>query len=199
MTTGDWLVFAGFWAVFVASPGPNAVNCVLVAWRAGLPRALWCVAAILTQATLFLTAAALGVAALLAATPGAAAALTLAGAAVLIGLGIRAWRRAGAPVAEPPSDGAIYLRALAIATFNAKSLAGYLAAFTQFVRADLPLAPQMVAIYPTALTLTALAYTGWCALGAALGRGALGVVASLWLRRALAACFIAYGVALALL
>ncbi|UWQ22350.1 LysE family translocator [Jannaschia sp. W003] len=199
MTFHDWLIFAGFWAVFVTSPGPNAANCILAGWSAGLPRALWCVAAILTQASAFLALAATGAGALLAAAPEAFAAVRLAGAAVLVGFGVLAWVRAGRAVEPPPPGGRLYLRALAIATFNAKSLAGYLAAFTQFVRTDVAMAAQMTWIAPTALTLTALSYTGWTALGAWLGRRALGVVASLWLRRALAACLVAYGVALALL
>ena len=200
MPPHDWLVFALFWTLFVATPGPNAVNCILTAWAVGARRAMWCVAAILTQASLFLLLAATGVASLLAAAPGAFRAVQLAGAAVLVGLGVRAWLRAGdAVAAAAPPRGRIYGRALAIATINAKSVAGYLAAFTQFVRTDLPLGPQMAVVVPTALTLTTLSYTGWVLLGAWLGRRALGLVASRWLRRTLAACLVAYGVLLALL
>ncbi len=197
MTFHDWLVFAGFWAVFVASPGPNAVNCILAAWGAGFGRALWCVAGILCQAALFLALAASGVSALLVAAPAAFGAIRLAGAAVLIGLGVRAWLRAGDPIAEdaPPSRG-IFLRALLTATLNAKSVAGYLAAFTQFVPTDVPIWSQMSAIVPTALTLTAPSYTGWCALGAWLGRQALYLAANRMLRRGLALCFVGYGVVL---
>jgi homoserine/homoserine lactone efflux protein len=54
----------------------------------------------------------------------------------------------------------------------------------------------MVVILPTALTLTALSYTGFTALGALLGRAALGAVFHLWVRRALAICFVIYGVLL---
>ncbi|WP_298429549.1 LysE family transporter [uncultured Jannaschia sp.] len=200
MPITDWIVFAAFWAVFVTSPGPNAANCILTAWYAGFRSSLWCVAGILTQATLFLGLAATGVTALLLAAPGAFDAIRLIGAAILVALGIRAWIRAGdAPAAEPPPAHGIYLRALAIATFNAKSLAGYLAAFTQFVSPDIAIAAQMGVIVPTALTLTTLSYTGWCGLGAWLGQRAMGVMASLWLRRSLALCFVAYGVALAIL
>lgn len=200
MTYADWLIFAAFWALFVTSPGPNAVNCILTGWSAGFRRALWCVAGILCQAALFLVLAASGVSALLVSAPAAFNAVRLVGAAVLIGLGVRAWLRAGDPVSTTatPSKG-IWLRAFLIATLNAKSVAGYLAAFTQFVRTDISIWSQMSVIAPTALTLTALSYTGWCALGAWLGRRALGVVASIWLRRVLALCFIGYGVALALL
>jgi homoserine/homoserine lactone efflux protein len=197
VTPSDWAVFAGFWALFVTSPGPNAVNCILTAWAAGFRPALWCVVGILCQASLFLGLAALGVSALLIAAPGIFAAVKLAGAALLIGLGVRAWLRAGDPMpAEAPPPRRIFLRAFLIATINAKSVAGYLAAFSQFVRTDIPIWSQMTVIVPTALTLTALSYTGWCALGARLGRSALGLVASRRLRRVLAACFVAYGAAL---
>lgn len=197
MSFGEWLVFAGFWTVFVMSPGPNAVNCILVAWGAGFRRAVWCVAAILCQAVLFLVLAASSVAALLVAAPQAFGALKIAGALVLIGLGLRAWYVAGHPVAtQAPPARHIFFRALVIATLNAKSVAGYLAAFTQFVATDVPIWSQMGVIVPTALTLTALSYTGWCALGAWLGNRALGVVASTALRRVLAGCFLAYGAAL---
>jgi threonine/homoserine/homoserine lactone efflux protein len=59
-----WLVFAVFWAVFVTTPGPNAVNCVQSAMQVGFRRALPCVAAILTQAALFLALSPAGVTAL---------------------------------------------------------------------------------------------------------------------------------------
>ncbi|MEC7258870.1 MAG: LysE family translocator, partial [Pseudomonadota bacterium] len=47
-----------------------------------------------------------------------------------------------------------------------------------------------------ALTLTALSYTTFTALGAGLGRAALGAVFNTWFRRCLAICFIIYGVLL---
>ena len=90
----------------------------------------------------------------------------------------------------------MYRRAFMIATINPKSVAGYLAAFSQFVQPDVPIAAQMWVIVPTALTLTAASYTTYCALGAGLGRAALGAVFNVWLRRGLALCFIVYGILL---
>ena len=75
-------------------------------------------------------------------------------------------------------------------------MAGYLAAFSQFVQPDVPIGPQMWVIVPTALTLTSLSYLTYTALGAGLGRAALGAVFNVWLRRVLASCFIIYGVLL---
>jgi threonine/homoserine/homoserine lactone efflux protein len=197
MSYQAWTVFALFWVVFVTTPGPNHVNCITNGMNVGVRRGLWGVAAILTQATLFLTLSAAGITALIAASPGAFQAAKLLGAGVLIWLGVRGWMRAGRPiVAGGQTGGSVYWRAFAVATINPKSVAGYLAAFSQFVQPDVPIWEQMWVIFPTALSITALSYTGFTALGAGLGRAALGAVVNVWLRRAMAAAFVIYGVAL---
>ncbi|MDE3079734.1 MAG: LysE family translocator [Paracoccaceae bacterium] len=197
MSFHGWTVFALFWVVFVTTPGPNAVNCISNGMQHGFARALWGVLAILTQAVLFLTLSALGIAALIAASPALYEGMKLAGAAVLIGLGIRGWLLAGRPPAKGHVAGhTIYGRALMIATINAKSVAGYLAAFTQFVQPHVPIWHQMGVIYPTALTITTLSYCGYTALGALMGRAAMGAATNLWFRRAMAAAFILYGLLL---
>ncbi|MEM6275506.1 MAG: LysE family transporter [Pseudomonadota bacterium] len=195
MTQEAWLIFATFWIVFVTTPGPNAANCIQNGMAFGFQRSLWGVAGILTQALLFLLLSAAGVGAVIAAAPEVFVWVQFAGAALLVWLGIRGWMRAGTPVVLPRQAGSIYGRAFLIATINAKSLAGYIAAFSLFV-APGPIWPQMVVIVPTALTLTALSYCGFTALGAGLGRAALGTVFNTWIRRGLAACFVAYGAAL---
>lgn len=190
-------VFALFWVVFVTTPGPNHMNCILNGMNLGFRRGLWGVAAILTQATLFLTLSAAGVTALIAASPSAFGVAKLAGAGVLIWLGVRGWLAAARPVrTESPASGSVYGRAFLIATINPKSVAGYLAAFSAFVQPGVPIWEQMWVIFPTALSITALSYTGFTALGAGLGRAAMGAVFNTWLRRAMATCFIIYGVAL---
>lgn len=198
MSFEAWIIFAAFWALFVTTPGPNAANCIANGMSHGFLRALPGVGAILCQATLFLTLSALGVTALIASAPEAFRALQLTGAAFLIYLGIRTWRTARTParVEERPGSAPIFWRAFAIATLNPKSVAGYLAAFSQFVQPGVPISAQMSIIAPTALTLTALSYMGFTALGAGLGRAALGAVFNAWLRRGLGVCFILYGLLL---
>lgn len=197
MTAEAWLVFALFWAVFVTSPGPNAVNCIQTGMSAGFLRALWGVLGILTQALLFLILSALGVTALITHSPTGFLIAKLVGAGFLLWLGIRNWRAASKPLAMGhAASGSIYTRAFMIATINPKSVAGYLAAFSQFVQPDRPIWSQMGVIVPTALTLTAASYVTYTALGALLGRAALGAVANLWVRRGLAICFLVYGIAL---
>lgn len=186
-----------FWVVFVTTPGPNHVNCLQCGMAFGFRRGLWAVLGILTQASLFLTLSALGVTALITASPEAFFWARLIGAAVLIWLGLRSFLRAGRPVATvPPSGRSIYFRAFMIATINAKSLAGYMAAFSQFVQPDVPIGQQMWFIAPTALSITATVYTGSVALGAGLGRLALGAMLNVWFRRVMGVLFVIYGLLL---
>ncbi|WP_135506003.1 LysE family translocator [Roseovarius aestuariivivens] len=197
MSFESWTIFALFWVVFVTTPGPNAVNCITNGMTLGFSRSLWGVAAILTQALLFLMLSAAGVTALIAASPVAFQVAKIIGAGFLIWLGVRGWIMARRQVKLSPPDGkSVYWRAFAIATINPKSVAGYLAAFSQFVQPGVPIWSQMGVIVPTALTITALSYTGYTALGAGLGRAALGAVFNVWLRRTLSVCFVIYGVAL---
>ena len=197
MSFDGWIIFASFWALFVTTPGPNAVNCISVAMAYGLRMSLICVAAILTQASLFLAVSAFGITALIAASPAAFIGLKWVGVGFLIYLGIRGWGMAAQPAAaEVPDPQRLYLRAFMIATINPKSVAGYLAAFSQFIQPDLPVMSQMWVIVPTALALTSLSYVGYCALGAGLGRTALNAVFNTTLRRIMAVFFIIYGVLL---
>jgi len=197
MSFEAWTVFVLFWIVFVTTPGPNAVNCITNGMHLGFVRSLWGVAAILTQASLFLLLSALGVTALIAASETGFLIAKYIGAGWLIWLGIKGWINASKPAPTlAPSTGSIYGRALAIAVINPKSMAGYLAAFSQFVQPSVPIWDQMTVIVPTALFLTTLSYCGFTALGAGIGRAALGAVFNIWVRRILALCFVIYGVLL---
>jgi len=197
MSFEAWTIFALFWVVFVTTPGPNAVNCISNGMALGFPKAMIGVLAILTQASLFLILSALGVTALIAASPTGFFIAKLIGAGFLIYLGVRGWLNASKPppTAQRPARH-VYLHALAVATINPKSVAGYLAAFSQFVQPDVPVWQQMGVIMPTALVITALSYTGYTALGAGLGRAAMAAVFNTGIRRTMAICFIVYGVLL---
>ncbi|MBS9717985.1 LysE family translocator [Pseudohalocynthiibacter aestuariivivens] len=195
MSFQAWTIFALFWVVFVVTPGPNAVNCISNGMALGFRRALPGVAAILCQAVLFLVLSALGITALIAASPTAFFWVKMLGAGFLIYLGIRSWMNAGQPVtADGRPARSVFWKAFLIATINAKSVAGYLAAFSQFVQPDVPIWDQMMWIMPTALTITALSYCSYTALGSGLGRLAIGAVLNVWFRRTMAACFIVYGI-----
>lgn len=197
MSWEGWIIFALFWVVFVSTPGPNAVNCIQNGMAHGFKRSLWGVLGILTQATLFLLLSAAGVTALLAKAPEAFFWGKLIGAGFLVFLGVRGLLNAGKPVMpRNVSAHSIYGRAFLIATINVKSVAGYFAAFTQFVQPDIPVWSQMWVIMPTALAITTLSYASFTAIGAGLGRAAMGAVLNVWVRRVMALCFIIYGVLL---
>lgn len=197
MNWETWIVFAVFWVVFVTTPGPNAVNCIQNGMTLGFRRALPGVAGILCQAALFLTLSAIGVTALITASPVVFEAARIIGAAFLIYIGIRGWITAKTPVrADERPASSVFWRAFAIAVINPKSVAGYMAAFSQFVQPDVPVSSQMWVIFPTALTLTALSYMTYTALGAGFGRLALGAVLNTWFRRLMGVCFVIYGIAL---
>lgn len=194
MSWHGWTVFALFWVVFVTTPGPNAVNCIQNGMTFGFRKALWGVLGILTQASLFLTLSAAGITALIAASPTAFFWAKIVGAVFLIWLGLKGWIGAGRPVTPRPIPArSIWLRAFLIASINAKSVAGYLAAFSQFIEPGVPIWQQMRVIFPTALVITAASYTTFTALGAGLGRIALGAVLNTWFRRVMAVAFVVYG------
>ncbi len=197
MSFEAWSVFALFWVVFVTTPGPNAVNCISNGMTLGLPKAMLGVLAILTQASAFLVLSALGVTALIAASPTGFFVAKIIGAGFLIFLGVRGWINATrpTPAVERPARH-VYLHALAVATINPKSVAGYLAAFSQFVQPGVPIWDQMAVIMPTALVLTTLSYTGFTLLGVLMGKAALKAVFNVWISRVLAICFIVYGILL---
>lgn len=199
MSFEAWSVFALFWAVFVTTPGPNAVNCISNGMNLGFLRAMVGVLAILTQASLFLVLSALGVTALIAASPTGFWLAKMIGAGFLIYLGLRGWQNATRPVPQTERPVRhVYLHSLAIATINPKSVAGYLAAFSQFVQPNVPIWEQMVVIMPTALVLTTLSYTGFTLIGVVMGKAAMAAVFNVWIRRLLAICFVIYGVLLGL-
>ncbi len=199
MSMEVWFIFATFWVLFVTTPGPNAVNCIQTAIDIGFRKSLICVLGILTQACLFLGLSAVGVSALILTSPLLFETLRWGGVAFLIWLGIRNWVQAGRPRKNHlVSHKTLYVKAFLIAAINPKSLAGYIAAFSQFVEANVPIGTQMWVIVPTALILTTLSYTCYCALGAHLGRRALDHITNFWIQRILAACFIAYGILLGL-
>jgi hypothetical protein len=98
--------------------------------------------------------------------------------------------------ADVSTKGARLLAGFGNCGHQSQKCAGYLAAFSLFVQPDVPIGQQMWVIVPTALTLTACSYLTFTALGAGLGRAALGAVFNVWFRRVMAVCFVIYGVLL---
>ena len=199
MTIEDWIIFTGFWALFVTMPGPNALNCIASASEFGFKKSLVCVAAILSQAALFLTITILGLSSIIVNTPKTLMILKIIGIAFLIYIGVKGLVDAGKYTQPKFSFRSLFVKSFLIATINPKSLAGYLAAFTIVINPDVAIRTQMWAIVPTALTITCLNYTSLCAFGSLLKNKAATLTLNIRLRRMLSLCFILYGVVLAFL
>ena len=199
MTLEDWIIFTGFWALFVTMPGPNALNCIASASEFGFKKSLVCVAAILSQAALFLTITILGLSSIIVNTPKTLMILKIIGIAFLIYIGVKGLVDAGKYTQPKFSFRSLFVKSFLIATINPKSLAGYLAAFTIVINPDVAIRTQMWAIVPTALTITCLNYTSLCAFGSLLKNKAVTLTLNIRLRRMLSLCFILYGLVLAFL
>ncbi len=166
-------LMVGFAAVVVltfATPGPDwfvVLGSAARGRRAGLLSA----AGVLSGLLVHLTAAAVGVSALLLASAEAFTVVKLAGAAYLVFLGLRAlqaaWRRRRAPAdAGPaewheesaPSGSAAWRRAFATNVLNPKAALFFVAVLPQFVDPSLPTLPQILLLGTVDIVLGALWY-----------------------------------------
>ncbi|SHG55023.1 resistance to homoserine/threonine (RhtB) family protein [Jatrophihabitans endophyticus] len=93
-------------AVLVLLPGPDTLVIIRSIVRGGRRRGVATVLGIQTGLVVWITAAVLGLAALLRASEVAYTALRIVGAAYLIWLGVQSWRSRGRAVADPAVEGA---------------------------------------------------------------------------------------------
>lgn len=201
MTFEQWLIFAGVWSVVSLPVGPNRVNCISVAAAQGFQASLFAVAGILAGSVWYMTAVALGLAAVLQANAALFTVLKLAGAAYLVWLGLRLLRRgdAGLSLASPPAQPpfAIFRRSLLISLSNPKAVLSYTAIFSQFIDPAAALAPQMAMLVPTVLIIGGSVDVAWCALGVGARRLLGSAQRRRWFDRGVGGFYIATGVALA--
>jgi threonine/homoserine/homoserine lactone efflux protein len=189
--------------VLTATPGPDNLMVLSVGMSrgrlAGAVFGLGCALGCLSHTVL----AALGVGALIAASPTAFTALRWAGGAYLIWLGVQAWRHAGAgaapgAAAAPAGLGRLFAKGLLANAINPKVVLFFLSLLPQFVHPEQgPVATQM-AVLGGVFTLQAAVLFGL--LGAASGgigqwlqrRPRAGV----WLDRLAATVFVGLGLRL---
>jgi threonine/homoserine/homoserine lactone efflux protein len=147
---GAILVFVTATFVLTVTPGPGVLyvigRCVGGGRRAGIASML----GIETGEAVYIAGVALGITAVLAASPVALSVLRYGGAAYLVLLGIRAWReRADHEAETTPAGGSIprvYGRGLVVQLLNPKVAVFFIAYFPQFVRAGHPAAPQVLVL-----------------------------------------------------
>ncbi len=189
--------------VLTATPGPDNLMVLSVGMSrgrlAGMVFGLGCALGCLSHTAL----AALGLGALIAASPAAFTALRWAGGAYLLWLGVQAWRHAGGGVAPgaataPAGLGRLFAKGLLANAVNPKVVLFFLSLLPQFVHPEQgPVAAQM-AVLGTLFTLQAAVLFGL--LGAASGAIGQGLQrrprAGFWLDRLAATVFIGLGLRL---
>ncbi|MGR2663565.1 LysE family translocator [Chromobacterium haemolyticum] len=133
--------------VVIAVPGPLSLFMVTTSAEHGVLRAWPAFAGGVLASLSLLLLSALGVGALILASPGLFAGLQLLGAAYLLWLGLKAWRGAGqAAGAQDGRSGAPtqwFSHAFLLGISNPKDIAFFVALLPQFIDAQAPLAPQL--------------------------------------------------------
>lgn len=152
-----WLAYTGIIAVLIAVPGPTALLSMTHGLRYGRRRALATVAGGVLAAMTLMTASALGLGAILAASTTAFTVLKVVGAAYLIWLGISAWRDKSTPEsvvlagqpAEMPGSLKLFRKGYMVGFSNPKDLLFFAALFPNFIDASQPHAIQFATLAVT--------------------------------------------------
>lgn len=148
MSLHVWWLYVTAVFLISATPGPNMLHVMTQSIHHGPRRAIATMAGLLSAILLCLIASALGLGALLKASPRLFDGLRYAGVAYLIWLGLKAWR---APVGDAGEAGAtrarslraLYGTGLLTGLSNPKLIVFAAALFPQFIDTDRPFAVQL--------------------------------------------------------
>ena len=171
-------LYLGFLAtclVLMVMPGPNVALIVANSLAHGTRYGLMTVAGTSTAITLHLIATFFATASLFTLLASSFEYLRWLGAAYLAVLGVRTWRQQHDELAVAPqrrSMRVVFVRGVAISLTNPKVLFFYGAFFPQFIVANEPIGPQLLALTSTFLILAIVFDCGWAILAGRL-RGVL--------------------------
>ncbi|MGE9551293.1 LysE family translocator [Erwinia amylovora] len=157
MTLHLWLAYTGIIAALIAIPGPSALISMTHGLRYGRRRALATVLGGVLAAMTLMTASALGLGAILAASTTAFTVLKVVGAAYLIWLGISAWRdnspaetvETSEQAGELPGSLKLFRKGFMVGISNPKDLLFFAALFPNFIDASQPHAVQFATLAVT--------------------------------------------------
>ena len=170
----NWLFFMAIWVAASLPLGPNAVNCISASATHGFAKGLWSVVGVFIAANIHMTLALTGLAAFMAVTPVLFEILRWLGVCYLAWMGISMLRSgAGSKIVQVESSRSGYQlarRAVLISMTNPKAIFVWLAVFSQFIDTSVPLAPQLLVLAPSALSVTVAVYVGYCAVGLSVNR-----------------------------
>lgn len=200
MSFEEWLIFMTIWTFASVPLGPNALNCISASAAYGFRKGLWSVVGVIVAAIIFMTLALSGIAAFLTANPIFFESVRWAGVAYLAWMGVSMLRSKGQYNIEksrgPWSKWQSVKRATLISLSNPKAVFIWLAVFTQFIDASTPVAPQILVLAPSALSITTLVYIGYCAVGMGVNR-IFSDHRKLWFDRLAGSAYLGFAVTLA--
>lgn len=193
-----WWLYVTAVFLIAGTPGPNMLHVMVQSIQHGPRRAGFSMAGLMSANLLCLFASALGLGALLQASPRLYGALRFAGAAYLIWLGIKAWR---APVSDAPKaegvtrsrPGALYAAGLATGLSNPKLIVFAAALFPQFLDPARPFWPQLAILIATFAVVEAGWYAAYALGGRSLARWLAPPHRQRWFNRATGTLFIGFG------
>lgn len=162
-----WLAFVAASFVVLVIPGPTILLVMSYALTQGRGVAVAMALGVALGDLIAMTASLAGLGAIVLASAGLFTLLKWVGAGYLVYLGIRLLRSPPARLdmtagTEARSARAIFFHAAAVTALNPKSIAFFIAFVPQFIRPEVPLAPQFAALVVTFVVmggLNALAYT----------------------------------------
>lgn len=196
------LLFAGASLALLLTPGPAVLYVVGRSLDQGV-RAGWVSAlGLVTGGAVHVLAAAVGISALLTATPGALTVLTWAGAAYLAWLGLRELRGTPTVVEEGDqplrSHGQLYRQGVVVSLLNPKAILFFMAFLPQFVRVGgVDPRIQVLALGGTFLALALCTDSAWAFLAGRAGGWLRSPARDRLRRRVSAAIYLALAVAAA--
>lgn len=203
MPLDTWLAFAGLWIAFAAFPGPNAAYAMAVGSRRGAAAALAAAAGFSAAVACYVTMAAFGLIAFLAASAELFEILRWVGVAYLFFLAWQSWRAPTDPATPPRVErreaGGIALKAALISLTNPKSALTYVMLYPPFMSAAGPqdATLQLVILGTTSVVIS---FANYAVYGLAAGRVGRLIRTARQARlrnRAFAAIFAGAGIALA--
>lgn len=161
-----WWIYVTAVFLISATPGPNMLHVMTQSIAHGPRKATRTMAGLMSAVLLCLIASALGLGALLKASPRLFDVLRYAGVAYLLWLGIKAWRAPVGDAAAAPvrSDRALFATGLLTGLSNPKLIIFAAALFPQFIALDRPFWVQLAILIATFVVIESFWY-GVYALG----------------------------------
>lgn len=160
-----YLAFLALSCVIIVVPGPNVTLILATAATRGARAGLMIVAGTTLAQIVQVIAVALGLAWLVGAYGSLFDLLRYAGAAYLVYLGIRAWRAAGQPLADPHAATATVRQGFVVGLANPKTLAFFAAFFPQFIDVSMPHGFQFAVLAASYLLLAVILDSAYAIAG----------------------------------